>query len=471
MENNIQSAPKNKNVTLVLAAVFLILGGLVVWVTTKNKSSIPGTLPNSNSMTAGLTYKGQVRTSADPGFGYNGFFIEGFMKNKANNINKNVEALDKVMSATNATWLRFPGGTRANSYVFDLTAPGLGQDSSFDKSFPDNFLVNYADIAKAVNAKTAYVIDMTAHFPSYYGIASLIPPRVRNKTDNEIIKMNVDAVAYLLEHGNDVPVIELGNELYIGNLSPSRNSKVPNKTLTEVEQIMKPEMDRYETLVNQYIAAFNDLAQRESAILGRTVSFKYGVPILMPPGAVTNGKQFVGPLASRNIYWNNRVTALPVDAFVIHAYSDFGPCKSIFSNPQTFRACEIQKDNEDVINLGKGLDKTRQFYPHKEIWVTEFNAGFGFESDPQIDGSGFAYSQDHVKYLRDVANVFKQKGVDLYFVHMLYGSSNKNYAIINNLALPNSIKIIPDAEIYAQPTICAFIQPTSPDFFTYNCQQ
>ncbi len=408
-----------------------------------------------------ILFQNTARAASTSKFGFNGFFLEGIVKDK--NLNDDVAAIDTVLTATDAAWIRFPRGTGANTYVFDLAAPGFGDDSSFSKTYTDNFIVNYADIAHALHTKTDYVINMAAHFPSYYGGTSFMPPRLRNKSDADLIKMNVDAVEYLIDHGVAVPYIELGNELYASNLSPNRNSLVTGKTLAQVTTVMKPEMDRFEDLSKQYITAFDALAARKS------VSFKYGVPALPPLGDMTK-PIFNGSLANRNIYWNQRVSSIPgVDGLVIHWYSNFGPCKSIL-NKSDFLNCENQTSITDISQLGVAIDRTRATYPNKELWFTEFNAGFGYENDPQINGSGFINSPAHIKYIRDLMTMFKNKNVDLYTFHMLFGSTAKEYAVVNKIVSTTAVKINPNAGLYAQPSICGLIAPTSTYYTMFKCQ-
>lgn len=413
-----------------------------------------------------ITYENKTRASATSKFGFNGFFLEGIVRDK--NLNDDIVAIDNVLTATNATWIRFLRGTTANTYVFDLTAPGFGDDSSFSKTFSDNFIVNYATIARSLHVKTDYVINMASHFPTYYGGTANMPPRLRNKTDAQLIAMNVGAVKYLLDNGADVSYIELGNEMYSYNLTQNEVSLATNKTLDQVTTVMKPAMDRYEDLSKQYIAAFNALAVQESATLGKSVNFQYGVPALPPLGDLTK-PIFNGPLGNRNIYWNQRVSSIPgVNGLVIHWYSNFGPCKSILSKA-SFLACENQTSVSDISQLGVSIDRTRATYPGKALWFTEFNAGFGYENDPQINGSGFINSPAHIKYIRDLMTMFKNKNVELYTFHMLFGSTAKEYAIVNKVVSTIGIKINPNAGLYAQPSICGLISPTSSYFSTFRC--
>lgn len=460
----ITMSPHIKRMTLIASTI--LVGVFVATLALQNKSKLIET-PVVQASTAGLSYQGQPReATGNPRFGYNGFFVEGFLKNNNRNIKANVEALDQVLTDTRATWLRFPGGTRANDYVFNLANPGFGRDTAYDRGFKNNLIVEYADIAKAVHAKTAYVVDFAAHFPTYYGGTAFMPAPLRNKTDDQIIKMNLDGIEYLINQGLDVPVIELGNELNGADLSPWRNISVANKSYADTERIMKPELDRYENLVGQYRVALNDLAARKSAELGRTITFEIGVPIFLVNGP--NGKMFNGPLGARNTYWNTRVAQMPIDAMIVHTYSNFGSCNTFWNNT-AFVNCLKQKSNEDVASLPNNIDRTKALSPSKKLWITEYNAGFGFSADPRMDRSGFSNSPAHIQYLRDVTNIFKQKEVDLYLLHMLYTSQGTSYVIVNNLPSTTTTRVTPTSDLYAQPSICAFISETSPAFQKYKC--
>lgn len=456
---------KYKVHTWFAVAIVLIAGATITWII-KNPSAVVSDADAAvTSISAPLiTYKNTTgRSNSSSNFGYNGLFIEGLMKNKAKNINYNVIAIDRVMTATGAAWLRFVGGTRANSYVWDPAAPGLGDDTSFDKLFTNNFLVNYADIAKALDAKTDYVIDIAAHFPYYYGGTQYMPPRLKNKTDAQIIAMNVDAVRYLIEHG--VPshemYIELGNELYYTNLTQNMQANATGKTYDQVVTAMKPAMDRYESLVNQYIAAFNALGREKGT------TFKFGVPFLMPYATTTT--PFTGSLANRNTYWDARMAALPVNAVVIHNYSNLAVCKSIVNNNTTFRDCLRQKDDEDVRNMPISIDRTRSLYPGKELWFTEYGSGLGYSADPQLDNSGYVDSPDEIKYLKDITNVFKSKQVEFYTLHALYASQGKNYVVMTNLNQTGATKVLSETDMYVLPIVCAFIPTNSAYYSIFNC--
>ena len=122
-----------------------------------------------------------------------------------------------------------------------------------------------------------------------------------------------------------------------------------------------------------------------------------------------------------------------------------------------------------MASLPNNIDRTKALSPNKKLWITEYNAGFGFSADPRMDRSGFVNSPEHIQYLREVTNIFKQKEVDLYLLHMLYTSQGTSYVIVNNIPSASATRVTPESDIYAQPSICAFIPELSPAFQKYKC--
>ena len=463
---------KNKRYILLLVfGTLVILAGIFVLFTKIEYSKL--TVKNVNNYTASVKQSGSALTNGslrtgDEHFGYNGFFLESLLGRNREFVNADTESLGHVLEATQATLLRFPGGTRANSYVFDLSAPGLGEDSSFDKLFDQNFIVDYAKFAKSFGVKTVYVMNLSAHFPSYYGGNQPQPPRLKGKTDEEIIDMNIRAVEYLLDQGLEVPYVEFGNELYLHNLSKLRNLKVANKDASEVSKTMQGEMDKYETLINKYNEALATLSQKKSSQLGRDIKFKTGVPVVLLNG--NQSKPYAGAYQARNQYWNERVKDLPVTALVPHSYSNLSRCRNAALNTSQRAQCMEEDSKKDIEELPLALQMTKGLAPEKEIWVTEFNSGLGFESTDVLAQSSFVNSTAHVDYLQKVATIFREQSINIFLMHMFY-SSGSTSAVANNTNDTRSVKIEESSRVYIKPTICAFIPENLTTYRTkFSCR-
>lgn len=429
----------------IIAVVFLVGVGFIV-------NQAP-TKPISKFLTATIGGGAGSPSSLDPKLGFNGFFIEQFIRSK--NLPANLETLKTVMETTGATWLRFPGGTRANEYVPDMTATGLGRDNTFDKSFSRNFAEDYADYVINIGntTKTSYVLNMAAHFPDYFGGVNNMAPRLRNKTDDQIIAMNLSVIEYLLNRGVNIAYIEIGNEGYLANLSKNRNLLVKSKSLSQVTTVMKPEMDKYEQLANSYMKALDELAIRKTKELKRTISFKYGIPFSAPQGPA---RPYMGSYAARNEYWNIRVAQINTDAVVPHLYTALDDCR--LQNPDSKRtACMVQKSKDYLVLLPTIIDRTRAVAPGKEIWVTEFNAGLGFSNTDPLSLSSFVNSPEHIQVIKDMIKIFKDKKIENYMFHML-NSTESGYAIIRNLGQTTSALKSPNSTDFAiSGSICGLI--------------
>ena len=80
---------------LLLVASTVLIGAFVATITIKNNASLTET-PIVRAATAGLTYQGQPReATGNPRFGYNGFFVEGFLKNNNKNTKETPERRNK----------------------------------------------------------------------------------------------------------------------------------------------------------------------------------------------------------------------------------------------------------------------------------------------------------------------------------------------------------------------------------------
>lgn len=440
----------NKNKKNIIGLfLMLVIGLIILFFITTDKSLLPASLKN-------VTVFSQIKDN--PKFGFNELFIETLIN--PNTMEKDREMVALAVKETGGTWLRFPGGTPANTYVPDLTAPGMGRDTLADKRMKNNFAVDYADFVTQYlpKTKTTYVLNMAAHFPTYYGGVNLMPPRLKNKTEDQIIAMNLSVVEYLLDRSIEIPYIELGNELYLHNLSANRNLLVQNKNLQWVTTIMKPEMDKYERLSNKYITELNKLAERKSKELNKNISFKYGAPYYGPQDSP---QDYLGLHAMRNYYWDTRISNMKIDAVVPHFYTSNAVCKTIdnLKDVLLFDECLRTKGYDYVKRLPDTIDKIKKNNTQKEIWVTEFNIWFGDAQTNQLIKTTFPNSSDHINMVRSMVETFESKNIELYMFHALYLPAQL-YSIVNNLPQVNQTinTRVDGTSLKISPIACALIK-------------
>ncbi len=394
-----------------------------------------------------------------PGFGYNGFFIESLIKSP-DRVGQ-TKVIQQVLSDTGASFMRFPGGTRGNEFIPLLDNPGLGKQTSFDKGFKNNFLVEYATTMKGTGVKTVYVANLAAHFPNYYGAPGLIPKPIRNKSDAELIAMNVRAVEYLIDQGVEVPFIELGNELYAYDLTKLLRGKVrKEKDFAKVTAVAGPTLDRYEQLVNQYSLAFDQLAERKSKELGRIITIKTGAPIITP-SAVFNpnyNNYYQGDFSNYFRYWNERVLPMNIDAVIIHPYADTSLCVNSRSINESLEKCLARTAYADLANMPTVLDRLQAAAPNKEIWITEYNVALGFSTGDIRAKSSYVMSKEHLDYLKKVSDLFSARGIPVYLAHQFYSASAKTALIIGS-----------KKDVVVQKNVCAYLSIFSNRKSFYMC--
>jgi hypothetical protein len=382
-----------------------------------------------------------------PGFGYNGFFIENLIK--SSDRAQQTETIKKTLIDTGASFMRFPGGTRSNEFIPLIENSGLGKQTSFDKGFKNNFLVEYASTMKDIPVQTVYVANIMAHFPSYYGAPGLIPKPIRGKSDIDLIEMNVRAVEYLIDQGLDVPFVELGNELYSYDLTKLLRGKVrKEKSYTKVASIAAPALDRYEYLVNQYTLAFDQLAERKSKELGRVITIKTGV-LAVTPSATFNpnyNNYYQGDFSNYFSYWNERVSHMNADAVIIHPYADTSVCVNQRSLSEPLATCLSRTAYADLQNMPTVLDRVQSMFSGKEIWVTEYNVALGFSANDIRAKSSYVMSSDHLDYLKKVSDLFSNRGIPVYLAHQFYSASAKTALIIGS-----------PTKAVVQKNVCAYI--------------
>lgn len=390
-----------------------------------------GTLPNPNDPTTGTPAPPPAVIEKDR-FGFNTIWMFGALNNTPASTQAEItEGLKRLKQPI----VRFPGGTIANSYHFNL--PGYnGTQPGATINYIIPFTNMVAPPGEPVVAKISFVPNIAEHFQHilYKG------------TDDELVRENLQAMEYLLDRGLSIPMVELGNEfsLYpelfwrIGNqpLKPIDTVEEQVQILTEIRSTytndeayiashMKDGIDRLELLYARYQTEINAMMTRRGL-----PKPKYGVPI----HTIRPGGKYYGDTRHFLKYWNTRVKAMKnIDALIPHIYLNFLTGEGM---------------SKGIAELQGVVKEFKAFFPNRRFWYTEFNA------NPYLNGKTNDDTQEQVNVLTKMIQIFRENNGDYYFLHQLFTDTSSYplmYKKLNETSKPVNGLTQPNGTVVADP--------------------
>jgi hypothetical protein len=433
-------------VTLIVIGCAIVIGiGSVIQRKTTG-ISLPALVSGADS-----TFSITSNSGSHPGFGFN----EPWMYGVTHGPSTTFAEMTAATKYLNNPIIRFPGGTVSRAYHINL--PGYDGTQSGETQ---NYIIPFTNIFAPNNTpltRISFVANLDDHFKhiTYKG------------SDEDLINDNIKALTYLLDHGFQVPIVELGNEEYLtpelfwsfgsNAWKPLENLDQNIKALTEIKLTyalnvnyqrdhFKQGMDKYTSLIATYQNRINALM--DSRGLPRP---KYGVSI-PAVAAMTYGDTTIW-----NRYYSERVKALPnIDALIPHYYSTIATGKA----------------STAATNLQKTINDIKNYYGSRRLWFTEFSAGGGVTDD----------SYDQITALNQMAAVFDNpsNNTDYYFLHQFFKDSSDYGMIYKNITTNSkpvnsvissgryALNTALPMKLFYSPRFCWAVQMRGASSTTYN---
>ena len=296
-----------------------------------------------------LEAKGKLNSNS---YGFTTEFMFNAAAEEVDNEFRLKENVYPILDEIAPNLLRFPSGTISNFYHY--YDPGYGIDikelpdqvaykqSEKDKDYTKNFIIPFAETARATKSEVLYVVNLRSHFfPIDFKGYELDTETERFKY---LFKENMDAIQYLLDNNVNIVGIELGNENYLGGVMTINFKRDSLQGLIDLSKLYTDSIKHY------------------------WPKLKVGVPLPIPESGASRLQQiFIESYMKHDFY----------DAFIIHPYLPQidNDCPESMEKEAFFK-CATQYAESYFDNSLAYLEN--EFFPlllssHKKIWLTEWN--------------------------------------------------------------------------------------------------
>ncbi len=241
-----------------------------------------------------------------------------------------------------AQYIRFPGGTIANLY-----------------NWKTGLRVGFKGISEKLAQNVRWSEIRARRFGIYYKLDYFLDFLSKTKTNFSIVlnifsispRENASMLKYIKNKGFTVKYVEIGNEIY-------------NRTYKSVYPTAKSYADKAKIYAKEVKAVF------PNAKIGLAIpptAYRYNLQ-----GNISELKKWQRKYIAKSIEWYRKLKTYKFyDAVIIHMYNSIK-----WNKEKTIQDFYIEALTRSDDRVFKRTFKTIKFYfPHKEIWVTEWNSG------------------------------------------------------------------------------------------------